>query len=46
VVRLAEKRAASPQRIVTQRFGGAEAEEAVRAADGGGKGKVVINRTR
>jgi hypothetical protein len=32
--------------IVTRRFGETEAEEAVRAADGGGKGKVVINRTR
>jgi threonine dehydrogenase-like Zn-dependent dehydrogenase len=45
VVRRAEKRAAFPERIVTRRFGGAEAEEAVRADDGGGGGKVVINRT-
>jgi threonine dehydrogenase-like Zn-dependent dehydrogenase len=46
VVRLAGKKADSLERIVTQRFGGAEAEEAVRAADGGGEGKVVIDWTR
>ena len=45
VVRLAEKRAASLERIVTRRFGGTEAEEAVRAADGEGEGKVVIDWT-
>jgi propanol-preferring alcohol dehydrogenase len=46
VVRLAEMRAAALETIVTRRFGGAEAEEAVRAADGGGEGKVVIDWTR
>src|SRR5215207_7771297 len=46
VVRLAEKRAASLESIVTRRFGGAEAEEAVRAADVGEEGKVVIDWTR
>ena len=46
LVSLAEKKADSLERIVTQRFGGAEAEEAVRAADGGGEGKVVIDWTR
>ena len=46
VVRLAQKRAESLEKIVTRRFDGAGAEEALRAADKGSEGKIVIDWTR
>lgn len=46
VVRLAQKKAESLERIVTRRFGGAEAEEALRTADKGSEGKIVIDWAR
>jgi len=45
VARLAEKEAASLERIVTRRFGANGAEEAFRAADEASEGKVVIDWT-
>ena len=46
MARLAEKEAASLERIVTRRFDGAGAEDAFRAADKASEGKVVIDWTR
>ena len=46
VTRLAEKRAETLEKLVTRRFGGSEAEQALRAADGGGEGKIVIDWSR
>ena len=46
LVRLAEKRAESLEKIVTRRFDGAEAEEALRVADEASGGKIVIDWTR
>jgi threonine dehydrogenase-like Zn-dependent dehydrogenase len=46
VVRLAERHAAALEQLVTRSFPGAEAEEAVRAADAGSEGKVLIDWTR
>ncbi len=46
VVRLARKRSEALEKIVTRRFGGEEAEEALRAADRGTEGKVVMDWTR
>ncbi len=46
VVRLAEKKAGSLEKIVTRRFDGAGAEEAFRAADKASEGKIVIDWTR
>ncbi|CAN5591480.1 zinc-binding dehydrogenase [soil metagenome] len=46
IVRLAEKRAESLEKIVTRRFKGEEAEEAMRVADEATEGKVMIDWTR
>lgn len=46
VVRLAEKKAESLERIVTRKFSGDEAGEALRTADKGTEGKVMIDWTR
>ena len=46
IVRLAEKKAESLEKIVTRRFSGDEAEEALRAADKATEGKIVIDWTR
>ncbi len=46
VARLARKKAESLEKIVTRRFSGDEAEEALRAADKGTGGKTVIDWTR
>ena len=45
-VRFAEKRAESLEKLVTRRFKGDEAEEALRAADEATEGKVTIDWTR
>lgn len=46
VVRLAQKRVESLEKIVTRRFSGGEAEEALRAADKASEGKIVIDWTQ
>lgn len=45
MVRLAEKRSGSLETIVTRRFNGRKAEDALRAADGLAEGKIVIDWT-
>ena len=46
IVRLAEKRAEPLEKLVTRRFKGDEAEEALRAADEATGGKVIIDWPR
>ena len=46
IVRLAEKKAESLEKLVTRRFKGDEAKEALRAADKATEGKIVIDWTR